>query len=138
MPAYNFQECFSYLVEAGAKRQTIRAKRTARPRPGQWAYCFTGLRTARCRRLGAWQIVAVADVRIDEAGVLIEGAALRADDLDAFAIADGFIHWGEMLEWFRRSHGLPFRGDLIMWGGAEYPAHEPGHGAGRVTEGGGE
>ena len=121
MPAYNFQECFSYLVEAGAKRQTIRAKRTARPQVGQWAHCFTGMRTARCRRLGAWQIVAVADIYIDESGVIIDGAAMLSGDLDALAFADGFRDWDLMLEWFRDQHGLPFRGDLIMWHGSDDP-----------------
>ena len=90
MPAFNFQESFASAVEAEAKRQTIRAKRRQRPRVGQTAHCFTGMRTRKCRRLGGWPISAVADVRIDESGVILNGAVLRAEDLDAFARADGF------------------------------------------------
>ncbi len=115
MPAFNFQVAFASYVESEAKRQTIRAKRRQRPRVGQTAYCFAGMRTRKCRRLGAWPIRAVADVRIDEAGVILNGSPLVAEDLDAFARADGFGHWPEMLNWFRSTHGLPFHGDLVMW-----------------------
>jgi len=115
MPAFNFQEAFASDVESEAKQQTIRARRRTRPRVGQTAYCFAGMRTAKCRRLGAWPIVAVVDVRIDTEGVLLNGAALRAEDLDAFARADGFGHWDGMRDWFRSTHGFPFHGDLVMW-----------------------
>ena len=115
MPAYNFQEAFASYVESEAKRQTIRAKRRHRPRVGQTAFCFAGMRTRKCRRLGAWPIRAVADVRIDEDGVILDGAALRAEDLDAFARADGFGHWDGMRNWVRATHRLPFHGDLVSW-----------------------
>ena len=115
MPAYNFQPVFAAAVEAGWKVQTIRAKRKNRPRVGQMAHCFTGLRTRQCRRLGAWKIENVVDVRIDDAGVMLDGSPLRANDLDAFAWADGFGKWHGMLTWFRATHGLPFHGDLVMW-----------------------
>jgi hypothetical protein len=118
MPAFNFQEVFAADVESGVKRQTIRAKRLHRPRVGQTAYCFAGMRTRKCRRLGAWQIRSVSDVRIDEVGVLLNGAALRAEDLDAFARADGFDRWAGMRNWFRATHGLPFHGDLVSWANA--------------------
>lgn len=115
MPAYNFQEAFASYVWCEAKKQTIRAKRRHRPRVGQTAYCFAGMRTRKCRRLGQWPIRVVADVRIDEAGVILNGAPIHPEDLDAFARADGFGHWDAMLNWFRASHGLPFNGDLISW-----------------------
>lgn len=122
MPAFNFHESFASAVESEAKTQTIRSKRKQRPRVGQMAYCFAGMRTRKCRRLWAWPIRAVADVRIDEAGVILNGAALRAEDLDAFARADGFGHWEGMLNWFRSTHGLPFHGDLISWRNASEQA----------------
>ena len=116
MPAYNFKEAFAGQVRRRAKRQTIRAKRKQqRPRVGQIAYCFAGMRTRHCRRLGAWPIREVHRVLIFDEGVLIDGAALKSTDLDAFARADGFGHWPGMLVFFSRTHGLPFRGDLIMW-----------------------
>jgi hypothetical protein len=115
MPAYNFQESFASAVEAEAKRQTIRSKRRYRPRVGQTAYCFSGMRTRKCRRLGAWPIRAVVDVRLDESGVILNGSVLRAEDLNAFARADGFGDWNGMRNWFRATHSLPFYGDLVMW-----------------------
>jgi hypothetical protein len=116
MPAFNFQAVFAPAVECGWKTQTIRAKRKSRPRVGQMAHCFTGMRTRKCRRLGAWPILAVGDVRIDEAGVILNGGPLRAEDLDVFAWHDGFRDWAGMLAWFREAHGLPFHGDLVVWG----------------------
>ena len=115
MPAYNFQPVFAAAVEAGWKVQTIRAKRKNRPRVGQIAHCFTGMRTRQCRRIGTWKIEDVVDVRIDYAGVILDGSPLRAIDLDAFAWADGFKDWEDMRTWFRATHGLPFHGDLVMW-----------------------
>jgi hypothetical protein len=115
MPSYNFRECFAGQVERKTKRQTIRARRKSRPRPGQIAYCFAGLRTKRCRRLGAWPIRQVHNVRLFDEGVLVDGAALRDTELDAFARADGFGHWPGMLCFFSSEHGLPFQGDLVIW-----------------------
>ncbi len=115
MPAFNFQAMFADAVANGSKRQTIRAKRKNRPRVGQMAHCYSGMRTRNCRRLGEWKIVSVMHVRIDDAGVLLDGAAVRAVELDTFARADGFENWERMLNWFRNAHGLPFHGDLVMW-----------------------
>lgn len=115
MPAYNFQKQFAPAVKRGEKNQTIRSKRKHRPRVGQTAYCFTGMRTKKCRRLRASRIKAVYDVRIDLCGVLLNGGAVVQDKLDLFARRDGFRCWIDMWRWFLRTHGLPFHGDLIQW-----------------------
>ena len=115
MPAFNFQKRFSADVRARLKRQTIRAKRKNRPLVGQTAFLYTGMRSQNCQWLGDETITAVHDVRIDREGVLINGGALKSDGLNAFARADGFAHFGLMLEWFDVNHGLPFHGDLVMW-----------------------
>jgi hypothetical protein len=117
-PAFNFSERFAGLVAQGVKRQTIRGKRKNRPRVGQVAYCFAGMRTRKCRRLGAWPIVAVRDVGILECGGLVDGLALGYGGLEALARADGFVSWKEMQNWFRGMYGLPFCGDLVVWGNA--------------------
>lgn len=116
MPAFNFQTQFTTDVLSGIKRQTIRMKRKNRPVPGQIAHCFTGMRTKKCRRLGSWPIYAVIDVKILEEGVLLNGAAIKDSQLDAFSQADGFRNWPFMKTWFEKTHGLPFSGDLIKWG----------------------
>ena len=115
MPAYNFNAQFAGPVKSRLKRQTIRAKRKTRPRAGQTAYCFRGLRTKAVRRLGAWPIVAVVDVMLTAQGVWLNGRQYPDVHLDKFARADGFGSWAAMRTWFAREHGLPFHGDLIMW-----------------------
>ena len=35
------------------------------------------------------------------------------------AVDDGFDSFAEMLEWFEKTHGLPFEGQLIQWGEIE-------------------
>jgi hypothetical protein len=116
MPAYNFQKRWAWKVERRLKRQTIRAKRRMRPRVGQVAHCFAGMRTRRCRRLGSWRIRRVLDIRVWAGGVILEGGvSIPRRQLDAFARRDGFAFWEDMLVWFEDTHGLPFRGDLIRW-----------------------
>jgi hypothetical protein len=117
MPAFNFKLQFAESVANGKKHQTIRKKRKNRPRVGQTAYCFTGMRTLNCRLLRKGEIVKVASVRIECSGVLLYGSPsiTYKPDLDSFAKKDGFISWAGMLHWFEAQHGLPFIGDLIEW-----------------------
>jgi hypothetical protein len=115
MPAFNFQKQFADDVLSGVKRQTIRTKRKNRPRPGQMAHCFTEMRTKGCKNLGSWLIYAVIDIKILDEGVLLNGCALWAKQLDRFAQDDGFKNWIHMTNWFDKQHGLPFSGDLIKW-----------------------
>lgn len=116
MPAFNFKGRFAGAVAGGEKRQTIRAKRKNRPRVGQTAYCYYGMRGKGCRLLGEWRITAVCDITIEQLSVRIDGEELLDSELDGLARDDGFADIAEMLNWFRAAHGLPFRGDLIMWG----------------------
>lgn len=115
MPAFNFQAGFAPAVECGWKVQTIRAKRQNRPRVGQTAHCFTGMRTRRCRRLGAWPIDRVVPVMLTHQGVWIGDRQMDEKLRDLFAAEDGFASWDQMRDWFDKQHGLPFRGDLVQW-----------------------
>lgn len=115
MPAYNFQYQFAAAVKHQLKRSTIRAKRKNRPRVGQTAYCYTGMRTKSCYLLGRWIIREVRDINILSEGVLLDGGALSNRDLDKLARLDGFLNWPDMAMWFDKTHGLPFHGDLIIW-----------------------
>lgn len=116
-----FQPRFAPLVKDGSKRQTIRPTRKHPLKPGeivslrQWSSLpyrspQTELRTA--------QIVSVESVSITLTGnlpVAINGRILWADELQAFAVADGFASAGEMVTWFDDTHGLPFAGQIIRW-----------------------
>jgi hypothetical protein len=122
MPLFNFQKQFSADVEMGKKRQTIRAKRKTRPKPGQIAYLYTGARTKSCRKLGEAEIVEVSPILIGSKGLIInygedigECIENKPQDLDCFAREDGFKDWSEMRDWSAKTHGLPFEGDLIKW-----------------------
>jgi hypothetical protein len=122
MPSYNFQSRFAAAVEAGRKTQTIRAPRKDGrvPQPGQTAYLYTGMRSSACRKLGEGVITHVADIRISHMGVTISSSSSvrvlrKVETLDAFAQADGFVNWQEMVDWFQTTHGMPFVGHLIVW-----------------------
>ena len=115
MPAFNFKSEFAAAVESGAKQQTIRAKRKNRPRVGSWAYCYTGMRTKACRLLGSWKISAVFDIIMSETVVSYGCSALSPYQMDRLALLDGFDSFESMRDWFAKTHGLPFHGDVIMW-----------------------
>jgi hypothetical protein len=47
---------------------------------------------------------------------LNDGPILPTWGATALARCDGFSTAGEMIEWFRTVHGLPFEGVVIRWG----------------------
>ena len=116
MPMYNFQKQFVPAVESGEKRQTIRARRKNRPQVGQTAYLYTGARTKACRKLGEAEISFVAPVFILKDELAMGSATIRdKNELQFIAKQDGFESWEAMRDWFKKTHGLPFKGDLIRW-----------------------
>lgn len=131
MPLLGFQSRFAPLVESGEKRQTIRAYRKdgRDPKPGDRLYLWTGLRTKGARKLGEATAVRVLAVVVHRDGFeareddgwaeLSPRPAVRLGSRTAFARRDGFESWPAMREWFRSTHGLPFRGLLIEWGEIE-------------------
>ena len=145
MPAVSFQAQFVSLVESGAKRQTIRARRRdgRDPKRGDPLYLFTAMRTTSCRRLIVpanigIEIIPVAGrplghvVRCKSARpILIEaygeaiGISIAGRWLGSYydpwraernlARADGFTDGEDMVAWFKRTHGLPFEGFVNRW-----------------------
>lgn len=117
MPALNFQKQFAPKVESGEKKQTIRANRKDGRdlKPGDTLYLYTGMRTKTCRKLGEAEAKSVHDVKIDERGTMVDGIRLDPLTLKHFAQADGFSCVKDYLNFFTRTHGLPFRGKLIRW-----------------------
>ncbi len=123
MPQFNFQARFAPAVESGAKRQTVRAPRKARPRVGQTARLFTGLRTPAARCLGRHEITDVRDVKVEDDGTIWLERPEWGDGLfplvvgtgDTFAQADGFASADELVGWIRDTHGLPFAGVVTYW-----------------------
>ena len=107
-----FQDRFAELVRTGQKKQTIRKKARCKPGDELSLRKWTGkpyrskqetLLNTKCKEVGA--------IRIEDgpapAGVLMI--------VEGWAHADGFSSFIEMQEWFRKTHGLPFEGEVITW-----------------------
>ena len=118
MPLLGFKKQFAPLVESGAKRQTIRAKRKdgRNPHPGDTLYLYTGLRTKQCRKLGTAICQRVREVVITGTFPIMSGRHLGAAEANILAVNDGFPGYKEMEQYFEKEHGLPFWGLLIEWG----------------------
>lgn len=114
MPLLNYQKRFAALVESGVKRQTIRAKRKHPAKPGQTLYHYTGLRTKACRKLREDVCTEVQDLILFRNALALDNI-LYDGGFDKFARNDGFKNWDEMRDWFEKTHGFPFEGDLIKW-----------------------
>lgn len=103
-----FQDRFAELVRSRQKKQTIRKKARCRPGDELSLRRWTGkpyrskqetLLNTRCAE--------VLCVIVDEGKTTPKG--------EAFAKADGFESLAEMQDWFHRTHGLPFHGEIIVW-----------------------
>lgn len=116
MVAYNFQKQFADKVASGEKRQTIRAngKRT-HAKEGDIIQLYTGLRTKACRKLGEAVCKGTTEIFIDEHNVTSPCGTRPFILGDDFAKRDGFKDKQDMIDWFRKTHGLPFKGTLIVW-----------------------
>lgn len=117
MPLLGFQARFAADVEWGDKTQTIRAYRKdgRDPQEGDVLYLYTGLRTKKCRKLGEAECIESTPVHIEDELLEVGSRTRGSSYAEDFAVADGFDHWDEMLEWFKKVHGLPFDGLLIRW-----------------------
>jgi len=117
MPALNFTKQFAPKVKARIKRQTIRALRKdgRNPRPGQTLYLYTGMRTKYCKKLGEAICKSVEQIAIEGSAVTIGVNRLSFKQENALAKADGFDCFLDFMEFFRKTHGLPFYGLLIKW-----------------------
>ena len=118
MPLLGFQKQFAPLVESGEKRQTIRAYRKdgRDPKPGQTLYLYTGLRTPLARKLGEARCSSTQPIEIYSDGAVWARDGTDHETIRSLAKADGFAGTREMLDWFEKTHGLPFEGLLIRWG----------------------
>lgn len=117
MVAYNFRPRFAPKVEQLEKRQTIRGPRTRHARPGEPVQLYVDQRTRDCRKLVSPDpiCVSVEPVTIGPSYVEVFWSRLPEDQLDQFAVADGFANAADMFDWFSKTHSLPFTGVLIKW-----------------------
>lgn len=129
-----FSEQFAEAVRTGRKLRTIRSYKPGRshtPRIGDRISCrrWTGRPYASKTEVLAEGIITEAaivefnlGVRQDTSVLVIGGDRYESTTptgwarQNAFALADGFLSWPDLLHWFGKVHGpLPFRGLLIEW-----------------------
>mgnify|MGYP000654548188 CR=1 FL=1 len=120
MVALNFQKQFAAKVESGEKDQTIRALRKdgRDPKLGDRLQLYTGMRTKACRKLVDPDPICgeVLLLTITSNAVCSERGVIQTqENLNYFAIADGFKDWQALQKWFQKTHGLPFTGQLTRW-----------------------
>lgn len=126
----NFRPQFSEIVKNGTKTQTIRK---SIPDWAFQAFCrgklrthlYRGLRTKGCEKIGVGSVFDFSTVCLFDRCVEIWGGAkFICDDeaLNKFALDDGFNDYGEMLDFFIKTHGASedsngpvFRGVLVKW-----------------------
>ena len=120
MYVLNFQKQFIPSIESGAKKQTIRPirKDNRQPKVGDILRLYTGMRTKVCRRIADVVCTEIFPIRISQEGIIVIPGRLVY--LNRFAELDGFKSWEEMLEWFSKTHGLPFEWLLIRWDNIKY------------------
>ena len=117
MKTYNFKAQFADDVEHDQKLTTIR-KAGKRPPPavGENIRRYTGMRTKHCRCLGDRICTAVSPLRINSrAEIFLGGARLASLDRVTLAVGDGFSSVKDFINFFKDTHGLPFKGFLIRW-----------------------
>lgn len=122
MPVLMFKEQFAAKVERGEKLQTIRPPRKRPIKPGdklslrKWSGAayrskHVKLREATCERVS----LIVLDETPWEFVFEVDGRRLVQDQWAKLAREDGFNCTTEMLDWFKKTHGLPFEGVMIQW-----------------------
>lgn len=117
-----FKPQFAPLVESGAKCQTVRPTPKRMPKAGDKISLrmWTG-KPYRSKQqvLRESVISAVEKISICDTGrellVSVGNQSLTPEELNAFAVADGFKNAIEMCRWFNDTHGLPFEGVVIKW-----------------------
>lgn len=136
MVAYNFQRQFVPAIQAGKKRQTIRAhrKNNRHARVGERLQLYSGLRTKNCRKLfdkdPICNAVDSVEIYIKEAGqieqIVLNGTHLNSNEIEKFAKADGFMAANGLTArdamgvFFQGYYGIGiFKGNVIRWEAVE-------------------
>ena len=130
MVAYSFKAQFEAPIASGEKRQTVRAYRKRHARPGEPIQLYTAMRTKHCRKLITpdplcidLRHVIIAHGSYQPLLIEIEGRMLQRDEVEAFAVADGFgaavadgFAASRMAAFWLENHGTgSFGGVVIRW-----------------------
>jgi len=118
MPAYNFKSQFAKAIRDGEKTTTIRPPRRRPTRVGDILYLYTGLRTKKADRIGAYRCVKVEPCVIHPGrmDMRIGGLACTNRAIAEIARADGFASAKAFFEFFARTYGQDtLEMELIAW-----------------------
>lgn len=137
MVAYSFKAQFAEPIAGRIKLQTVRGPRKRHARPGESLQLYTGMRTKYCRKIVDPDPTCIAldhiwmrvDGRASELieAITINGIDLGNEEIEAFAIADGF--GSQLADGFARRRmgqfwianhdvnavGYDFEGFVIRW-----------------------
>ena len=142
MVAYSFKTYFAPQIEDGSKLHTIRGQRRRHAHVGEPMQLFTGMRTRHCKKIipdpvciAVLPIVIMSSDLIEPglAYIEINGRPLNRDEIEAFAISDGFsperlrgLAPEKMIGataretmgrfWAAENPGSSFQGVIIRWG----------------------
>lgn len=128
---FGFKEQFAPHILSGRKRGTVRVERkdNRRAKPGKPLALYTGLRTNTCKLIARPTCLFVTPLMISmrgwsHTGVMHEDfikwfeADPKLADMkinDAFAYADGFESWDELVDYFKPTYDYPFEGVWTTW-----------------------
>lgn len=113
-----FKPEFEAAVETGLKRQTIRPVPKRTPKPGDEISCRVWLGKpyrSKQRELYRGTITEVRPIKITNHWIDLDGCLMGSSSQKSLAFSDGFESATQLINWFRREHGLPFSGILIRW-----------------------
>lgn len=132
MVAYSFKAQFAEPIVTLVKRQTVRGHRTRHALPGEPMQLYTAMRTKHCRKLLDTDPICldVRSILIDLspyhpliiAGIAIDGVTLDDEEIEQFAVDDGFgsaadgaARW-RMGKFWDANHGhSEFDGIVLRW-----------------------
>ncbi|WP_417423680.1 ASCH domain-containing protein [Hoeflea sp.] len=141
MVAYSFKTFFGPQIEDGSKTHTIRGHRRRHAHVGEPVQLFTGMRTRHCRKIIPDPVcIAVLPILMMSSDLIepglayieIDGRPLNRDEIEAFAVSDGFaperlrgIAPAKMIGataretmgrfWAAENPGTSFQGVIIKW-----------------------
>ena len=113
-----FQPQFEPMIVCGRKPHTIRPTRKIPLKVGQTLSLrvWTGkpYRSPQREFLSA-TVKSVDPILIEMVDIVVDGRPLSPGEQQALAFDDGFSDADCLRNWFLKTHGLPFEGELIHW-----------------------
>ena len=113
-----FEPRFAPLIVDGRKRQTIRTflGTGVIPTPGDH---LQALEAPNFKPLGYFVIdeVLQCEINLGNMNIFLAGYPLPSDELEKFAIADGFTCLADMKQWFNQRYPdlMTYEGYLVSW-----------------------